>query len=89
MSHFPELERLYLQKLNVLSELQRLGDKEKALRERVSALEKLESIRCGKLASKTATGILEEKLEFASLSLPRVSFEWGASPAKVKELYMT
>ena len=50
MSHFPELERLHLQKLNVLSELQRISEKEQALSEQVGALEKLEFIRNEELA---------------------------------------
>jgi len=86
MSYFPELERLHLQKLNVLSELQRLGDKEKALRERVSALEKFESIHNEELASKTMTRILEGKPESAPSSLSKESFEWSASPTKILEL---
>jgi len=86
MSHFPELERLHLQKLNVLSELQRLGDKEKALRERVNALEKLEFIHNEELASKTITSILEGKPESAPSSLSKKSFEWSASPTKILEL---
>jgi len=89
MSHFPELERLHLQKLNVVSELQRISEREQALRARVNALEKLDSIRNEELASKTVTSILGEKLESAPSTLPQQSFEWSASPAKVKELYLT
>jgi hypothetical protein len=73
--------------MNLEDELLSLHKQEKALREKVSALEELEDKRNEELASKMLASLLNEEPDPAPPTLPKVSLEWGASPEKVRSLY--